>query len=347
MAIGSKPAIPILVLCVLILAGGVYALYSSYDKAANKGFGDPTTTVDFTIEEGQSIDEITHDLLEKGLITNEYFFQIYVRQRDVADQLQAGSFKVPNNLSLKDLVDILQHAVFPDIWVTIPEGLRATEIADILDDGFSGYEETSFSKDEFLVLVETPTLPSDFDNPAPAGTTLEGYLFPDTYRFPPDATAEYVVLTMLTTFNEKIVRPNRVDIEALSSKYTLHELVILASILERETRHQTDRPIVADILLRRLDNGWGLEVDVTLLYYFGDWKHELTFEELQLETPYNTRKSVGLPPTPISNPGAQSFGAVLNPEANDYWFFISDNDGILHYARTLEEHNRNISLYLQ
>ena len=347
MGVKAKTSVILLGVIAVAVSFAAFLAISSYNKAANKGYGEPTQTIDFTIEAGESIDEIAQNLLDAGLITNVYFFQIYVRQYNIADRLQAGAFKIPDNLSLKDLTDILQHAVFPDVWVTIPEGLRATEISAILEEAFSGYAESSFDKTEFMALVENPVLPEGFDNPAPKGEILEGYLFPDTYRFPPDATAEYVIISMLTTFDEKLTRPNIDEIETLSSRYTVDDLVTLASILERESMHAEDRPLVADILLRRIENGWALEVDVTLLYYFGDWKRDLSYIDLQEDTQYNTRKYSGLPPTPISNPGAQAFEAILNPEPNDYWFFIADSEGILHYASTLEEHNANISMYLQ
>lgn len=345
MASKVKTTLSLFALVAVIALGVAVFGYVSYNTAAVKGYGDPTGTTDFTISEGESVDEIAQDLLDKKLISNSFFFHIYIRQHNIADKLQAGSFKIPNNLSLKDLTDILQHAVFPDVWVTIPEGLMATEIADILEEGFSEYEEASLDKAEFLAIVTNPSSSGEtYDNPAPEGATLEGYLFPDTYRFPPDATAEYVVITMLGTFYEKCTAPHLEEIEA--SDYSLHEIVTLASIVEREAGQPEDWPIVADILERRLDNGWALEVDVSLLYYFGDWKRELTHEDLQVDTPYNTRKYGGLPPTPISNPGVSAFEAVLYPEANDYWFFLADSDGVLHYGRTLEEHNANISEFL-
>ncbi len=345
MATKTKVIFPILFLLIAVPAGIVFYLYSSYRKAAYEGYGDPTKTIDFIIEQGESTDEIAADLLEKGLITNETFFKLYLRQNDVASTIQAGSFTVPNNLSIEKLVEILQKAEFPDIWVTIPEGLMAKEIAEMLANAFATYPESSFDKETFLSAVTTPALPEGYKSPAPEGKGLEGYLFPDTYRFPPDATAEYVLLTMVSTFNEKLIIPNQKDIEA--SSLTVDEIVILASILERETRQAHDRPKVADILLRRLEAGWALEVDATLLYHFGDWQHVITYQDLQLDTPYNTRKYQGFPPTPIANPGAQSFEAVLNPEPNEYWFYINDKEGTLHYAKTLAEHNQNIATYLQ
>lgn len=322
----------------------VLVSYSFYQRAVYDGYGEPTTSVEFSIEEGETVEQITQRLKAAGLIENEWYFKIYIRQADLSDKLQAGDFTIPDNLSLRDLANLLQHAEFPDIWVTIPEGMMATDIADKLAGAFATYPQAAFDKTSFLALVDAGRTSVNVDMPIPDGKSLEGYLFPDTYRFPPDATAEYVLTTMVETLKIKAYDPNIDDITA--SSYSFYELLTLASILERETRSAADRPLVADILLRRIEHGWKLECDVTLLYYFGDWNHEITHEELQLDTPYNTRKNPGLPPTPITNPGTQTFEAMLAPESNDYWFFLSDSDGILHYAKTMAEHSQNIARYL-
>ncbi|MDD3661759.1 MAG: endolytic transglycosylase MltG [Candidatus Dojkabacteria bacterium] len=330
---------------VVLAAAGALLLSSAYRKAAYKGSGEPTRIIDFTIEEGETVSQITTKLFNHGLIDNELFFKFFVRQKGLSSKLQAGSFRIPDNLPYTELTDTLQNAQHPDIWVTIPEGLMAVEIADVLEEAFTLNPENSFKKNAFLELVNSGTYIPTIDVPVPDNTSLEGFLFPDTYRFPPDATAEYVLDAMLGTLRQKVYEPNVSDIER--SGYSFHELLTLASILERETRHEEDRRYVADILLRRQESGWALEVDATLLYHFGDWKHVITYEDLQIDSPYNTRKYTGLPPTPIANPGQQAFDALLDPSENPYWFYISDKDGILHYAETLEEHNENITTYLQ
>ena len=335
------------ILLALFLCGIVTAVYviTDYNSAVNEGDGNPSNTVSFTIEEGETVDSISKKLKEKGLIKNEYYFKFYVMQSGIADKLQAGSFTIPHHLSMKEIGDLLQNAQFPDIWVTIPEGVMALEVADYLEEAFSQYPENSFSREEFLAMVDAPPATMTSTIPIPANAPLEGYLFPDTYRFPPDATTEYVLGTILATFRQRIYDPNMKAIE--ESGYSLYDILIFASILERETKHSGDRPAVADILLRRLENNWALEVDATLLYHFGDWTRVITAEDLEIDSPYNTRKFKGLPPTPIANPGEETVEAVLYPSSNDYWYYISDQDGNLHYAVTLDEHNNNIYEYLR
>lgn len=344
MRTGKKTVQVVGAVLLLSAAIGGYLLYRDYNKAVNEGYGSPTKNVEFIIEEGTSVETIAADLKAAGLITNEWYFKFYVRRADIAGDIQAGAFSIPNHLPLEELGEILQNAVFPDIWVTIPEGMMAIDIVDTIGNAFATYSENSFDKSAFLDMVTTEDPTMTVDLPIPEGKPLEGYIFPDTYRFPPDASAEYVLHMILTTFRTKIYNSLRNDIE--NSGYTLYEVLILASILERETKHSEDRPVVADILLRRLENNWALEVDATLLYHFRDWKHPITTEDLELDTPYNTRKYPGLTPTPIANPGEETIRAVLFPQVNTYWYYISDRDGILHYAETLEEHNINIQNYL-
>ncbi|MBN2100936.1 endolytic transglycosylase MltG [Candidatus Dojkabacteria bacterium] len=336
----------LLVVIVVLIVVPLSLLIMDYNKKIDQPASDSSEIVEFVIEEGQTTDEIAQNLEDAGLIVNKLYFRIYLKQKGFETKLQAGSFKLKRNLTIKKISEELQHASIPDIWVTIPESLMATEIADVLEQGFQANPETSFDKQQFLNMLNDPSHVSNLGIPIPAGKPLEGYLYPDTYRFPADANAEYVLNAILSDgFKDKIYEKYQPEID--QSQFSLYEVLILASILERETRHPEDRPMVADILIRRINNNWALEVDATLLYYFGDWKHEITYQDLQLDTPYNTRQNSGLTPTPICNPGEETIKAILYPEENQYWFYISDADGILHYATTLEEHNANINQYLQ
>lgn len=336
-----------LLFLIVLLAGGAYAFvkYRDYQAAINEPASDSSEIVEFTIEPGQSTDEIADGLLAAGLIRDTLYFKTYIKLTGIAPLIQAGTFKLPQNITMKDLGDTLQHAANPDVWVTIPEGLMATEIADILEESFADVEENSFDKSLFLEMAQNSYPATQIGIPIPEDKPLEGCLFPDTYRFPADATAEYVMAAILTNFKTKIY--DKYEDEITSSGRDLYDILILASILERETRHPDDRPLVADILIRRLDNNWPLGVDATLLYYFGDWTHVITEQDLLLESSYNTRKNTGLTPTPIANPGEDTIRGVLFPQANDYWFYISDAETILHYAVTEAEHNANIQQYLQ
>ena len=164
---------------------------------------------------------------------------------------------------------------------------------------------------------------------------LEGYLFPDKYAFANTVSTEDVLKTLVNNFQTKV---------GVKDTY---EDIIVASMVEREGYTSSDRPMIADIIKRRLEEGWLLQIDATLLYPEKDWKHTITDVDKQKENPYNTYKYPGLPPTPICNPGLSAINATRNPESNSYYFYIHDPQGNIHYAKTLVEHNSNVQKHLR
>jgi UPF0755 protein len=217
-----------------------------------------------------------------------------------------------------------------DIWLTFPEGWRKEEFAQRL-----AVNLENFNVQEFLVLTKD----------------LEGYLFPDTYLIPKFASPSAIVKILTNNF-EKKTKDLKINYQDL----------ILASIIEREVKYDKDRPVVAGILIKRLQADWPLQVDATVQYavankqfdnltieQFGsfDWWPEITKKDLEIDSPYNTYKYKGVPPTPICNPGLATIKAVLKPLATDYWFYLSDKQGKIHFAKTLEEHQENIIKYLK
>jgi UPF0755 protein len=173
---------------------------------------------------------------------------------------------------------------------------------------------------------------------------LEGYLFPDTYFFPPMASDQDIIEKMKETFDKK-VSPYMEEIK--NSGRSLGEIVTLASILEEEVQTTEDRKLVADLLLRRMAMHMPLQVDATLTYEIGKGSLELSTKDLKKDSPYNTYTRRGLPPTPISNPGLDTILAALHPTLNDYLFYLSDKDGITHFAKTHAEHVTNKAKYLK
>ncbi|KKP66163.1 MAG: Aminodeoxychorismate lyase, partial [candidate division WS6 bacterium GW2011_GWE1_34_7] len=164
---------------------------------------------------------------------------------------------------------------------------------------------------------------------------LEGYLYPDKYAFSNTATTEEVLKIFLDNFKKKVGTEDS------------YEDLIIASMVEREGYTSSDRPMIADIIKRRLDEGWLLQIDATLLYPEKDWKHIITDIDKKKDNLYNTYKYAGLPPTPICNPGLEAINATRNPQSNNFYFYIHDKDGNVHYAETLAEHNRNVEKYLR
>jgi len=323
-----------LTLFFLILIGiGIALLVTDYNRNLYVPNSSSDEKVKIEIAEGESVTNILQNLLEKELITkkNYYYTKIYLKLNGLDSTLQAGVYNLPRNLTIVELIETLQYGKNEEIWVTIPEGLRKDEIAQLLDDELAS---ENFSTGEFLTLtndpefIQTLELAVEIDN-------LEGFLFPDKYSFPADIDTKQVIATLVENFKAKV-----------TEEYT-YEDIILASIVEREGYNGNDRPIIAGIILKRFKEGWLLQTDATLLYPLKDWKHPITQEVKEDDNPYNTYKNIGLPPTPICNPGLQSIEAVWNPVETNYYYYIHDKDGNPHYAETLDEHNENINKYLK
>jgi UPF0755 protein len=323
-----------LILGLFVLLG---LLKLDYDKALSKPNSDTNEKTTFEITEGESVDNILQSLIDTGLMEKRhiYYTKFYLRINNLSTKLQAGVYELPKNLPLREVIDVLQTGRSQDIWISIPEGLRKDEIARIIEDELSAYDSPTFSISEFLSLatnkdfIETLNLNVDIND-------LEGFLFPDSYAFPKDIDAQGVITVLVENFKTKVE----------NSKYT-YEDVILASIVEREGYNGNDRPIIAGIILKRYNEGWLLQTDATLLYPVKDWKHVITQQDKDDDNPYNTYKKIGLPPTPICNPGLQSLQAIWNPENTNYYYYIHDKDGNPHYGTTLEQHNNNVNTYLR
>ncbi len=210
-----------------------------------------------------------------------------------------------------------------EIVVTIPEGYNVRQIGETFE------KLGIFSKEDFLKIAQKE----------------EGYLFPDTYRFYKNAKSEDVISKMKENFNKKIM-PEILE-EIKKQNKTLKEVIIMASLLEEEVSAAEDRKLVSGILWKRLDFGMGLNVDAALTYVLGKTSHELTAEDLKLDSEYNTYRYRGLPPWPISNPGLDAILAALRPSPSPYLYYLTGKDGRTYYAKTLEEHALNKFKYLR
>jgi len=286
---------------------------------------DKSTKV-FVIAKGSGVSEIAKKLKEEGLIKSDFVFKIYIKQNNLTNKLQAGSYKLSPSMSAKEITNTLQ-AGSEDIWVTLIEGWRIEEMAKKLSD------ELGIQSSEFLKAAK------------------EGYMFPDTYLFPKQSTVEYITSTLKKTFDNRF----STDLRSKIKKQGLTEAqgVILASIVEREGRSEKARTEIASILLKRFKIGMALNADATVQYALGYqedekswWKRNLNLDDLKVNSPYNTYLHQGLPPAPICNPGVSSLTAVANADpSTPYLYYYHDSKGNSHYAKTLEEHNANVSNY--
>ncbi len=283
-----------------------------------------TTTQVFVISKGAGVTEIAKSLKKDNLIKSDFAFKIYLKQNNLTDKLQAGSYKLSPSMTVKELIKALQTGS-EDKWVTLIEGWRDEEIAAKLN------EDLGIEKSEFLKNAK------------------EGYMFPDTYLFPKEATVSYITDTLKKTFDNRYTSELRAKIR--SKGLTEAQGVILASIVEREGRSDKVRTEVASILLKRLKIGMGLNVDATIQYALGYqkdekswWKRNLSLDDLKIDSSYNTYIHQGLPPTPICNPGLSSLTAVANADSSTpYLYYYHDLKGNSYYAKTLEEHNANVA----
>ncbi len=285
-----------------------------------------TTPEMFVIAQGEGVREISSRLSEQHLIRNPIAFFLLVKFLNIDNDLQAGDFRLNRAMNAQMVAKELTHGMV-DVWVTTLEGWRTEEIAAKLT------KELDIPASEFLRYAK------------------EGYMFPDTYLIPQTATPAAIARLFLDTFNKKVTEQMRAD--ALKTGLSFNQVIILASIVEREGVNDSDRPVIAGILLKRLKASWPLQADATLQYILGYqvnqktwWKKGVDASDKLINSPFNTYKNPGLPPSPIANPGLASIKAVIYPTDSPYWFYLHDVQGAAHYAETIEEHNENIAKYL-
>lgn len=284
-----------------------------------------TSSIPFTVTPGEGLKNIAAALHEKGLIRDPFVFVLMAKLSGADSRIQAGDFTLSPSLTAQGIAESMTKGT-QDTWVTIPEGKRAAEVAQILKDKLPSYDP---SWDQQLAANE-------------------GYLFPDTYQFRKDATIDTILATMKDNFTAKYKEAEQGATTHLSEG----DAVVLASILQREGRSLTDMELIASVLENRLAIGMALQTDATIQYALGYqplqhswWKKDLTQHDLQITSSYNTYTNPGLPPSPISNPGLDALTAVLHPANTDYLYYISDSKGDLHFAKTLDEQNANIRKY--
>jgi len=281
----------------------------------------------FMINKGEGLNSIANKLANEKLIRNKVVFYLIVKQLGIEKKIQAGEFRLSKSMGTTQLAQTLTHGT-SDTWVTIIEGLRKEEVAQELSANFK------ISEIEFIEQAK------------------EGYLFPDTYLFPKNASIDTILTIISRNFNSKFNED--IKQKSRSKGLTERQVLTIASLVEKEAKSPEDKQQVASIILKRHVNDWPLDIDATVQYALGYqkktktwWKKDLTQEDLEADSQYNTRKYKGLPPAPICNPGLDSINAAVSADSQTpYWFYLSDKTGKMHYAITLEEHNSNISKYL-
>jgi UPF0755 protein len=306
---------------------------------------DPTPVV-FVVEPGETAGDIALRLKRLGLITDAELFRQLAHYQEADSKLEAGRYELRANMTMGEIIETLQHGRLEEVAVTIPEGWRAEQIAEVLA------EEVGVDGAQFLDLVREGRFDHEFLQSRPPEATLEGFLFPDTYLLPVQPTALDVVERMLKNFDQRFTAEMR-QTAVVEREMTIYEVVTLASIVEREAVVAEERPIIAGVFLNRLEEGMNLDSCPTVQYALGYqedtgqwWKTPLALEELDhVNSPYNTYLHQGLPPGAICNPGLASIQAVLKPVETDYLYFLAKGDGSHAFAKTFEEHLQNQQKY--
>lgn len=290
----------------------------------------------FTVESGQSITQVVSALHEQGFVRSVLGARAAFRIGQVR-VIQSGTYNVSPRMDVWQIASIFSSGTSAISNVTIPEGYTVRQIADLLE------QKGLVDANEFIEDTKTWSSDAVFLQSRAKKDSLEGYLFPDTYRINKGTPAKDIISMMLNNFQRRIA-PLQTQID--KNERSLDQIIILASLVEDEARTETNRKLVAQVLLNRLAKPMRLDVDATVRYITGNWEDPITKADLASNSPYNTRKFSGLPPTAICNPGLMAIGAVLAPTPTDALYYLTDKDGVMHYAKTLDEHNQNKAKYL-
>lgn len=300
----------------------------------NQPFGasHPVQIVD--IPSGIAFSHVSRLLHQKGLLGSEWFFQVLGRVQQVDRKIIPGEYELHAGMRPTVLLAKLVNGEVYQHSVTIPEGYNVVQIADILD------KKGLADKREILRLNRDPAF---FRSVSIKADTLEGYLFPDTYRFARYTPPEFIVRTFVSRFHE-MVTPE-LQAQAKSMGMTLQEVLTLASVIEKETGLATERALVSGVFHNRLRRNIPLQSDPTVIYALEYFDGNIRKADLSVNSPYNTYKVRGLPPGPIANPGLAAIQAALYPTPSDFVYFVSRNDGSHKFSATLAEHNKAVDKY--
>lgn len=314
------------------VAGGVIVLLLALllllpESSTSTGEEQPTYV---QIRQGMTAGEIGSLLQEKGVITSQYRFWFLAKLNGVDSHFKTGNYAFQSHMETRDVLQQLVHGASVVMRFTIPEGYNVNEIARTLA------EKGIVNQKDFLREAKN-FAPYDYMTGNPHETyRAEGFLFPDTYEVRGDIETADVLHLMADEFNQKLTSELRARADEMG--LSVYELITLASLVEKEARFEDDRPVIAQVFLKRLRIGMPLQSDTTIQYLLDAPKEDVSISDTKIDSPYNTYQHMGLPPGPIANPGIASIQAVLWPADTDYLYFVADREGHNHYSQSYEEH---------
>lgn len=282
------------------------------------------------VKPGMNADAIAAVLYEKKIIGSMIGFKIMAKLNGLDGHLRSGDYVFYRNMRYSEIIEILTKGRTAAFRVTVPEGYTIEQIARLLQ------EKDILSAEDFQREAEDFAPFAYIVKASRAKYSAEGFLFPDTYEFLTDASAKDIMDIMAKEFDKRFTPQMRARTEALN--LTVEEVVTLASLVEKEAQVDDDRPIIAQVFINRLRAQMPLQSCATIQYILGHPKAELSLQDTEIESPYNTYQNMGLPPGPIANPGIASIEAVLFSQPTEYLYFVADKNGKHHFSRTYEEH---------
>ena len=326
--IGSVVA---LIVMIFIFVGVFFSFRSSSNVAVDKN----KEVIYVRVVPGMGSDAIGKMLVEKGVVSSTTKFWLASKLNGADAKFRAGTFAMNKNMSTGDAISILMNGKSASLWVTIPEGYNVKEIANRLD------EKGICDKDEFLQLAKNYAPYDYMEKHSETSYRVEGFLFPDTYEFSSDATAEDIMRRMIDEFDNKLTPEMRS--KAAAKNISVYDLVTMASLIEKEALYETDLPLISQIFWKRVAISMPLQSCATIQYILGTPKEDLSVEDTKLASPYNTYQNYGLPPGPIANPGLRSLKAALEPADTDYLYFVADRNGNTYFTNTYDEHMTKVA----
>ncbi len=317
-----------------IFSSGIFFIYSQISSFIKTPLNPSANEKIFIIKPGESLKSIAASLEKESIISNNTYFTLFAKFKKADKQLQAGEYILSAAKSPQQILRILQKGKVKLYKITIPEGLNIKEVALLVEDTLL------CNRTKFKNLCQNRPFINSLGIKA---KSLEGYLFPDTYFFPKNVSCKKIIATMVEHF--KKIFTKEWQLKAQKMGFSVHDIVILASIIEKETGDASERPIIASVFHNRLKKNMRLESDPTVIYGIKNFDGNITKKHLKMLTPYNTYKIKGLPIGPIANPGALSLQAALNPAVTPYLFFVSKKDTTHKFSKTIREHNKAVKKY--
>lgn len=285
------------------------------------------------IPAGVSCSEIAKILKQNKIIKNQVFFRFFSKINKADEKIKSGEYILKRSMSAKDILDILIKGknIKNSVKITIPEGFEFNQIVDRLE------KNGLIDKKKFIQIANYQDFKYPFLKDIPKGENrLEGYLFPDTYIISKKTTEEEIIIKMLDRFEE--IFKDEYYVRTKELNMTVQEVITLASIIEKEAKMDSERPLVSSVFHNRIKKGMFIQSCATVQYILGERKTILTNKDIQIDSPYNTYKYLGLPPKPIASPGEASIIATLYPENTDYLYFVAKKDGKHTFSKTYQEH---------